>query len=206
RAFAKRAPDRRGRFRARPDGRRTARRPAPEGSHAARGPDRTRARGARIDGRRALEQGDRRAALHHRAHGGKARQEHLRHSPPAAVRRRPPSRPGRRHLPERGLVPASPTAQVSGHPAGQAIGWVRRSPDPRRSHMSIGHWSIHHPRRTVAAWLAFVAACVALGAISGIKTLDNGAVGESARGYAIMNKDNLWGAPHELAYLHTQHG
>jgi uncharacterized membrane protein YdfJ with MMPL/SSD domain len=72
--------------------------------------------------------------------------------------------------------------------------------------MSIGHWSIRHPRRTVAAWLAFVVACVALGAISGIKTLDNGAVGESALGYSIMNKDDLWGAPHELAYLHTQHG
>jgi len=71
--------------------------------------------------------------------------------------------------------------------------------------MRIGRWSIRHPRRTVAAWLAFVAACVALGAISGIKTLDNGAVGESARGYSIMNKDDLWGAPHELAYLHTQH-
>jgi uncharacterized membrane protein YdfJ with MMPL/SSD domain len=72
--------------------------------------------------------------------------------------------------------------------------------------MSIGQWSIRHPRRTVAAWLGFVVACVALGAISGIKTLDNGAVGESARGYSIMNKDNLWGAPHELAYLRTRHG
>jgi RND superfamily putative drug exporter len=72
--------------------------------------------------------------------------------------------------------------------------------------MSIGQWSIRDPRRTIAAWLAFVVACVALGAISGIKTLDNGAVGESARGYSIMNRDNLWGAPNELAYLHTQHG
>jgi len=72
--------------------------------------------------------------------------------------------------------------------------------------MSIGHWSIRHPRRTVAGWLAFVVACVALGTLSGIKSLDNGAVGESARGYWIMNKDNLWGPPHELAYLHMRHG
>jgi uncharacterized membrane protein YdfJ with MMPL/SSD domain len=70
--------------------------------------------------------------------------------------------------------------------------------------MSIGRWSIHHPRVAVAAWLAFVSVCIALGAISGTKTLDNGAVGESARGYAMMNKHQLWGPAHELAYLHTQ--
>jgi putative drug exporter of the RND superfamily len=70
--------------------------------------------------------------------------------------------------------------------------------------VSIGRWSIHHPRVAVAAWLAFVVACVALGAISGTKTLDNGAVGESARGYAIMDKHSLWGPGRELAYLHAQ--
>jgi RND superfamily putative drug exporter len=70
--------------------------------------------------------------------------------------------------------------------------------------MSIGRWSIRHPRKAVAAWIAFVLACLALGAISGTKTLDNGAVGESARGYAIMNKDRLWGPGRELAYIHAQ--
>jgi uncharacterized membrane protein YdfJ with MMPL/SSD domain len=70
--------------------------------------------------------------------------------------------------------------------------------------MSIGRWSIRHPRLAVVAWLGFVAACLALGAISGTKTLDNGAVGESARGYAIMNRDGLWGPARELAYLHAQ--
>jgi RND superfamily putative drug exporter len=69
--------------------------------------------------------------------------------------------------------------------------------------MSIGRWSINHPWRALAAWIVFVAACVALGAISGTKTLDNGAVGESARGYAIMNNHRLWGPGRELAYLHT---
>jgi RND superfamily putative drug exporter len=49
----------------------------------------------------------------------------------------------------------------------------------------------------------FVVVCVALGAISGTKTLDNGAVGESARGYAIMNKSQLWGPARELAYIHA---
>jgi uncharacterized membrane protein YdfJ with MMPL/SSD domain len=72
--------------------------------------------------------------------------------------------------------------------------------------MSIGRWSIHHPRMALGAWLAFVGVCLALGAISGTKTLDNGAAGESARGYALMNKDRLWGSAHELAYLHATSG
>ena len=65
--------------------------------------------------------------------------------------------------------------------------------------MSIGRWSISHPRLAVAAWIVFVVACLALGVISGTKTLDNGAVGESARGYAIVNKHRLWGPPCDLA-------
>ena len=69
--------------------------------------------------------------------------------------------------------------------------------------MSIGRWSISHPRLAVAAWIVFVVACLALGVISGTKTLDNGAVGESARGYAIVNKHRLWGPARELAYLHS---
>jgi hypothetical protein len=44
----------------------------------------------------------------------------------------------------------------------------------------------------------------ALGAISGIKTLDNGAVGKSARGYTIMDEDQLWGPGHELAFIHAR--
>ncbi|HEX6699667.1 MAG TPA: MMPL family transporter, partial [Gaiellaceae bacterium] len=69
--------------------------------------------------------------------------------------------------------------------------------------MSIGSWSIRHPRIAVAAWVAFVAAAVAFGALSGTKTLDNGAVGESARGYAIMDQNRLWGPGRELAYIHA---
>ena len=70
--------------------------------------------------------------------------------------------------------------------------------------MSIGRWSITHPRRAVAAWIIFVVVCVALGAISGTKTLDNGAVGESARGSALMNKHELWGPGRELAYIEAR--
>jgi uncharacterized membrane protein YdfJ with MMPL/SSD domain len=68
--------------------------------------------------------------------------------------------------------------------------------------MGIGHWSIRHPRIAVATWITFVVAALALGALTGTKTLDNGAVGESARGYAIMNKHRLWGPGRELAYIH----
>src|SRR5881398_1041979 len=75
---------------------------------------------------------------------------------------------------------------------------------PRRSQMSIGRWSTQRPRVALAAWFAFVGVCLALGAISGTKTLDNGAVGESARGYAIMDKNRLWGPGRELAYIHAQ--
>ena len=76
----------------------------------------------------------------------------------------------------------------------------------KRSQIRIGSWSVHHPRLTLAAWIGFVTACVVLGAISGTKTLDNGAVGESARGYAIMNEHRLWGPPRELAYLRARRG
>jgi uncharacterized membrane protein YdfJ with MMPL/SSD domain len=75
----------------------------------------------------------------------------------------------------------------------------------QRHRKSIGRWSINHPWRALSAWIAFVVACLALGAISGTKALDNGAVGESARGYAIMNKHRLWGPGRELAYLHDRH-
>jgi uncharacterized membrane protein YdfJ with MMPL/SSD domain len=68
--------------------------------------------------------------------------------------------------------------------------------------MSIGRWSIRHPRLALLTWLGFVGTCLALGAISGTKTLDNGAVGESARGYALMNEYGLWGPAQELAYFH----
>ena len=72
--------------------------------------------------------------------------------------------------------------------------------------MRIGTWSARHPWRAICAWLAFVLAAVALGAIAGTKTLDNGAVGESARGYTMIDHHHLWGPAHELAFVRTRHG
>ena len=67
----------------------------------------------------------------------------------------------------------------------------------------IGRWSASHPWRALIIWFAFVAACVALGAVTGTRTLSDGAVGESARGNAVMDQQGLWGPPREYVYLHS---
>src|SRR5215470_15784617 len=67
----------------------------------------------------------------------------------------------------------------------------------------IGRWSASHPWRALIIWVTFVAACVALGAMAGTRTLSDGAVGESARGNAVMDQQHLWGPPREYAYLHS---
>jgi RND superfamily putative drug exporter len=58
----------------------------------------------------------------------------------------------------------------------------------------------------VAGWIGFVVLAVASGVIVGTETLDNGAVGESARGYALIDEAGLWGSPRELAFLHRHRG
>jgi uncharacterized membrane protein YdfJ with MMPL/SSD domain len=74
---------------------------------------------------------------------------------------------------------------------------------PRISLTAVGRWSAHHPKRALGTWLAFVIACVTIGAATGTKTLANGAVGESARGYSIIDQQGLQLPTHELAYVHT---
>jgi RND superfamily putative drug exporter len=73
----------------------------------------------------------------------------------------------------------------------------------RVSRGRIGRWSASHPWRALIIWFTFVAACVTLVAAAGTRTLSDGAVGESARGNAIMDQKGLWGAPREYAYLHS---
>jgi RND superfamily putative drug exporter len=72
-----------------------------------------------------------------------------------------------------------------------------------RSVAAIGRWSTRHPWRAISAWLAFV--LVAVGALiaTGTKSLENGAVGESGRGYAMLDENRLWPPPREVAYLHS---
>jgi RND superfamily putative drug exporter len=67
----------------------------------------------------------------------------------------------------------------------------------------IGRWSASHPWRALIIWFVFAAACVALGAATGTRALSDGAVGESARGNAVMDQQGLWGPPREYVYLHS---
>ena len=68
---------------------------------------------------------------------------------------------------------------------------------------TIGRWSTRHPWRAIVAWLAFVAVAVAAMVATGTETLQNGAVGESARGYELLDANNLWPPPREIGYLHS---
>ena len=52
-------------------------------------------------------------------------------------------------------------------------------------------------------WLAFVALAVAIMVATGTTSLRNGAVGESARGYAIMDRHQAWPPEHEYGYVHS---
>lgn len=69
---------------------------------------------------------------------------------------------------------------------------------------AVGRWSVRHPWRAVGAWLVFVIASVAVGSAVGTKTLSNGAVGESARGDAIIAHERLQPPLHGLAYIHAR--
>jgi RND superfamily putative drug exporter len=95
-------------------------------------------------------------------------------------------------------VPAR-TEQRAGEPA------LKQSERKRALRISPGHigrWSAGHPWLALAIWVGFVTACVALGAVTGTRTLPSGATGESARGLAVMGRQGL-GPPREYAYLHS---
>ena len=67
----------------------------------------------------------------------------------------------------------------------------------------LGRWSIGHPRRAIGMWLAFVLIAVAAGVGIGTKSLPNGAVGESARGYSLLDRHQAWPAQREYGYMHS---
>ncbi|MGB0097377.1 MAG: MMPL family transporter [Solirubrobacteraceae bacterium] len=67
----------------------------------------------------------------------------------------------------------------------------------------LGRWSIGHPRRAIGMWLAFVLIAVAAGVGIGTKSLPNGAVGESARGYSLLDRHQAWPAQREYGYVHS---
>ena len=73
----------------------------------------------------------------------------------------------------------------------------------RISPTAIGRWSTRRPVLAIAAWLTFVIAAVVALSLTGSKPLDNGAVGQSARGYALMDSHRLGLPPNEYVYLHS---
>ena len=73
----------------------------------------------------------------------------------------------------------------------------------RLSPTAIGRWSTRRPVLAIAAWLSFVIAAVIALSLTGSKPLDNGAVGQSARGYALMDAHRLGLPPGEYVYVHS---
>ncbi len=73
----------------------------------------------------------------------------------------------------------------------------------RISPASIGRWSARRPWLAIAAWLAFVVAAVLALSLTGSNALENGAVGESARGYALMDAHQIGFPGREYAYLRS---
>ncbi len=73
----------------------------------------------------------------------------------------------------------------------------------RFSPPAIGRWSTRRPVLAIAAWLTFVVVAVLALAITGSKPLENGAVGQSARGYALMDAHGLGLPAEEYAYLRS---
>ena len=72
-----------------------------------------------------------------------------------------------------------------------------------KSVATVGRWSLRHPWYAIVGWLAFVAACVVVGVVVGTASLENGAVGESARGYALMDAHQAYTPTREYGYLHS---
>jgi uncharacterized membrane protein YdfJ with MMPL/SSD domain len=63
---------------------------------------------------------------------------------------------------------------------------------------------MRRPWRAIAVWLGFVAVALVLGAAAGTKELQNGAVGESARGYSLMDRHGAWPPAREYGFLHSE--
>ncbi len=68
---------------------------------------------------------------------------------------------------------------------------------------TIGRWSARHPWPAIVVWVAFVSLALAGVAVTGTKSLWNGSVGESARGYNLMNAHGVWPPSVEYGYVHS---
>jgi RND superfamily putative drug exporter len=73
----------------------------------------------------------------------------------------------------------------------------------RLSPTAVGRWSTRRPVLAIAAWLTFVVIAVLALAATGSKQLQDGAVGESARGDALIDAHRPNFVSREYAYLHS---
>ena len=72
-----------------------------------------------------------------------------------------------------------------------------------RSVAAVGRWSTRHPWGAIGLWLAFVALAVTAVIATGTDSLQNGAVGESARGYALIDRHQAYTPAREYGYVHS---
>jgi RND superfamily putative drug exporter len=69
--------------------------------------------------------------------------------------------------------------------------------------MRVGRWSARHPWTAIGLWVLFLVAALALGISGGTKKLANGAVGESERGYTLIDRYQLYGPPTEAVLVRS---
>jgi uncharacterized membrane protein YdfJ with MMPL/SSD domain len=72
-----------------------------------------------------------------------------------------------------------------------------------RTVATIGRWSALHPWLAIVVWVAFVSLALGGVTVTGTKSLWNGSVGESARGYNLMNARGVWPPSVEYGYVHS---
>ena len=72
-----------------------------------------------------------------------------------------------------------------------------------RSVATIGRWSARRPWLAIVLWLVLVVAAVAASVATGTESLGNGAVGESARGYALIDRYQAYTPAREYGYVHS---
>ena len=68
---------------------------------------------------------------------------------------------------------------------------------------AVGRWSARRPWLAIALWLTFVVAALGALALTGSKQLQNGSVGESARGDALLDQHQIGRSPRAFVYLHS---
>jgi len=80
---------------------------------------------------------------------------------------------------------------------------VRQAPNRFQPIVAIGRWSSRHPWRAIALWLAFVVVAVGALVATGSRSLQDSTVGESARGYSLLQKNHIPRPEFDYGYVHS---